>query len=270
MFSFINKPVFKRRAFVPLLAFGMVFLSGCASKSQSSNAAQNQQNVTLTQQEYASLKEMAQQWQQNKAGLARLLAYEQKLGALINDLSGLVANNNANKGQANKALADNKTSKNSTLVADKVTPIKRKPAEANLEPAPQKEVVISLFKADKPHTEAKRVVSIAKPVKATAQSAAQPTNSSQAKYAVQVASVKDTERAKQVFKALQKRLPNDQQAMADAQLESKKIGQAQFYRLKLGAYSTKQQAQLACEQWQQQNISCFVTQFGGLTGREWL
>jgi cell division septation protein DedD len=94
--------------------------------------------------------------------------------------------------------------------------------------------------------------------------------STTANYAVQVASVKSRQKAKQVYETLKVKLVGAKHAMQEVRLEPKQIGQQQFYRLKLGAFATKEQAQSACSQWQKYQVNCFVAQFGGLNKGEWL
>ncbi len=233
--------------------------------SKEQQVSSNGQTVTLTQQEYLQLKEMARQWQENKAGIDRLLAYEQTLGMLVRDLNRLVANND----KANFTLADNNQHKqgkseasspkpNSAAISQ--TPVSRKDKK--------EEVVISLFKADKPVQE--HAVASAQPALDTVATQEPSSNLSTAKYSVQVASVKSREKAKQVYETLRVKLANSDQVIQEVRLEPKQIGQQQFYRLKFGAFATKEQAQAVCSQWQKYQVSCFVSQFGGLNQRDWL
>ena len=246
-----------------LLLVCVITLNGCASMSKEQQASSNGQTVTLTQQEYLQLKEMARQWQENKAGIDRLLAYEQTLGVLVRDLNRLVANND----KANFTLADNNLHKqgkseesadkpNSTLISQAQRKDKKE------------EVVISLFKADKPVQE--HAVASAQPALDTVATQEPSSNLSTAKYSVQVASVKSREKAKQVYETLRVKLANSDQEIQEVRLEPKQIGQQQFYRLKFGAFATKEQAQAVCSQWQKYQVSCFVSQFGGLNQRDWL
>ncbi|MFY8297823.1 SPOR domain-containing protein [Pseudoalteromonas sp. SS15] len=246
-----------------LLIVCAITLNGCASMSKEQQASLNGQAVTLTQQEYQHLKEMARQWQENKAGIDRLLAYEQTLGVLVRDLNRLVANND----KANFTLADNnqhKQGKNEES-ADKSssTLLSQVPRKDKKE-----EVVISLFKADKPVQE--HALASALPALDTVATQEPSSNLLTAKYSVQVASVKSRQKAKQVYKTLRVKLANSDQEIQEARLEPKQIGQQQFYRLKFGAFATKEQAQAVCSQWQKHQVSCFVSQFGGLNQRDWL
>lgn len=248
-----------------IFILSLIIFSGCASVQKEPKANSTTQTVTLTQQEYRQLKEMAQQWQENKAGIERLLAYEQTLGVLVKDLNRLVAKSD----KANFSLADNNQHKqvkseesagkpNSTLISQ--APVSRKDKN--------EEVVISLFKADKPVQE--QALVLKQPALDEVKSQKPSSNLLTAKYAVQVASVKSRQKAKQVYEKLKVKLVGSKHVMQEARLEPKQIGQQQFYRLKLGAFATKEQAESACSQWQKYQVNCFVAQFGGLNEGDWL
>ena len=248
-----------------LLLVCSITLNGCASMSKEQQASSNGQTVTLTQQEYLQLKEMARQWQENKAGIDRLLAYEQTLGVLVRDLNRLVANND----KANFTLADKNQHKQGKSKASS-----RKPNSAAISQSPvsgkdkKEEVVISLFKADKPVREQALVLN--QPAQGTVTSQKPSNNLLTAKYSVQVASVTSMQKAKRVYEILKIKLAGYDEVIQVAKLELKQIGQQQFYRLKFGAFATKEQAQAVCSQWQKYQVSCFVSQFGGLNQRDWL
>ena len=246
---------------VGILLTMLITLSGCATKSKNTDMQPNKQTVVLTQQEYNQLTEMAHQWQENKASFERLLAYEQALGLLINDLNQMVAKND----KANSLLADTKSIEQKSEQELKTQHIAHSAQGKAIAEAGSEEVVITLFRAAKPVKEthlnesegAQQVTKMAVP-------------SSSAKFAIQVASVKDKKRAKQVFDSIKKKLSTTSHVLDNAQLEQTKVGTQEFYRLKLGAFKTKQQAKINCELWRKKDISCFVTQFGGLKNSDWL
>jgi len=246
-----------------LLIVCAITLNGCASMSKEQQASSNGQTVTLTQQEYLQLKEMARQWQENKAGIDRLLAYEQTLGVLVRDLNRLVANND----KANFTLADNNQHKQGKSEESADKPNSTLDSQAPRHDK-KEEVVISLFKADKPVQE--HALASVQPALDTVATQESSSNLLTARYSVQVASVKSKQKAKQVYKTLSVKLANTDQEIQEARLEPKQIGQQQFYRLKFGAFATKEQAQAVCSQWQKYQVSCFVSQFGGLHQRDWL
>lgn len=251
-------------AYIFLLVLA-IKLSGCTSVPKDQQANSKHQTVALTQQEHQQLKEMAQQWQENKASIDRLLAYEQTLGVLVRDLNRLVANND----KANFTLADKKQHKqgkseasspkpNSAAISQ--TPVSRKDKK--------EEVVISLFKADKSVRE--QALVLKQPAQSTVTSQKPSNNLLTAKYSVQVASVTSRQKAKRVYEILKIKLAGYDEVIQVAKLELKQIGQQQFYRLKFGAFVTKEQALSVCSQWKKYKVSCFVSQFGGLNKRDWL
>jgi uncharacterized protein YceK len=263
MFSSLNKQLSMKTCTIFILS--LIIFSGCTSVQKEPKANSTAQTVTLTQQEYRQLKEMAQQWQENKAGIERLLAYEQTLGVLVKDLNRLVANND----KANFSLADNNKHKQDESVAAENKQNKALISQPTPSSKAKKEdVVITLFKADKPVRE-KSLLS-KKPETISLETLKSVIKSSTAKYAVQVASVKSRKKAKQVYETLKVKLVGSKHTMQEARLEPKQIGQQQFYRLKLGAFETKEQAQSACSQWQKYQVNCFVAQFGGLNKGDWL
>lgn len=263
MFSSLNKQLSIKTCTIFIVS--LIIFSGCTSVQKKPKANSTAQTVTLTQQEYRQLKEMAQQWQENKAGIERLLAYEQTLGVLVKDLNRLVANND----KANFSLADNNKHKQDESVEAENKPNKALISQTSTSSKAKKEdVVITLFKADKAVREQSLVSK--KPETILLETQKPSTKSSTAKYAVQVASVKSRQKAKQVYERLKVKLVGSKHTMQEARLEPKQIGQQQFYRLKLGAFATKEQAQSACSQWQKHQVNCFVAEFGGLNKDDWL
>lgn len=221
----------------------LLCLPGCQSKLQAKPQAKSAkvhadtQTLTAKQQEYDQLLE---EWKTLKPGLSRLLAIEGELNLLLGQLEQLSSSLEASQGPG--AIAQ----KPATEAAPVPTAVPL-PADAELVTAP-----IALHQLDEP---------LADTYTPAQDEAPEETETARhANFALQVASITDMRQLPGIWQAMM-----DKNSLLLANLEPNfqktNIRNTDYYRLKLGGFSTQQDAAKKCNELKSAGVSCIVTHY---------
>jgi len=217
----------------------LLCLAGCQSSPQPKNATANAdpQSIAAKQKEYDQLLE---EWKTLKPGLSRLLAIEGELNLLLGQLE-----------QLSSSLEENQSP---TAIAYSASPIVAPapaavplPADAELVTAP-----IALNTLNEPvadtYTEEQEVTE------------EETVTASNANFALQVASITDMRRLPQIW---QEMMDKNSEVLANLEPNFQKtnVRNTDYYRLKLGAFSTQQEAARKCSELKMAGVSCIVSEY---------
>jgi len=218
----------------------LLCLAGCQSNPQSKSTATNGNAQTLAakQQEYDQLLE---EWKTLKPGLSRLLAIEGELNLLLGQLE-----------QLSSSLEE---SQNPTAIAQSASPIVTPAPAAAAVPLPADAELVTAPIA---------INELSEPVADTyidaQEDVAQETTASDAQFALQVASITDMRRLPQIWQEMM-----DKNSMLLANLEPNfqktQVNNTDYYRLKLGGFSTRQEASRKCTELKTAGVSCIVADY---------
>lgn len=217
----------------------MLCLVGCQSNPQAKNTALQGDAKTLAakQQEYDQLLE---EWKTLKPGLSRLLAIEGELNLLLGQLEQL--SSSLEESQSPSAIAQSASP--SIAPAPAAVPL---PADAELVTAPISADTLNEPVADT-YTEEQEVTE------------EETVAASNANFALQVASITDMRRLPQVW---QEMMDKNSEVLANLEPNFQKthVNNTDYYRLKLGGFSTKQEASRKCNELKTAGVSCIVADY---------
>ncbi|MBD1582971.1 SPOR domain-containing protein [Pseudoalteromonas sp. S16_S37] len=212
----------------------LVMLNGCATTK-----SHNEDVATITKSELEQLQQAAQQWQEAKGGVERLLKIEKDLSLLIAQLDGLVKRQVAQESEQNRyAYSDTKVMESSTKQQSS-----EKKEGINLPVLPSQSSSLQLAPIEK------------NTVTSTDLSAKTPT----LKYALQLSSVTQKSRLDNLIPDLKAKLPKT--LGQNLNIETAQVNNVTFYRLKAGGYADKQQALDTCTNLKAKSINCIVSFF---------
>ncbi|MBQ4831896.1 SPOR domain-containing protein [Pseudoalteromonas sp. MMG010] len=215
-----------------LLGLGVSLLQGCNTTDTGSDvSAKNldkSDTVTVTAQELAELKSAAQQWNESKEGIARLLIIEQDLKLLITQLSALEQENKQTPSASSSAAIE-------------------KPISAHTIDTGTKAL------------DNKTIKNV--PVMAAAQEKSTSSHVESARYALQVLSVTQKGQLSNSLQTMKNTAPALFDQSFETNVETAKVNNITYYRLKLGAYQSKENAQAACKQLKAAKINCLVSTY---------
>ncbi|NOU50750.1 SPOR domain-containing protein [Pseudoalteromonas sp. JBTF-M23] len=211
-----------------------VMLNGCAATKP------NKENVaTITKSELEHLQQAAQQWQEAKDGVKRLLKIEKDLSVLISQLDGLV------KQQITQQAAQNMYAVSDTKMPDSSSKQQSSGKSEVINPATP--VV---------HSSALEATAVKTNQRAPANLSAK---TSALKYALQLSSVTQKSRLDNLIPDLKAKLPKT--LGENLNIETAQVNNVTFYRLKAGGYVDKQQALDVCTNLKAKSINCIVSLF---------
>ncbi len=217
----------------------LLCLVGCQSNPQAKNTAANGDAKTLAakQQEYDQLLE---EWKTLKPGLTRLLAIEGELNLLLGQLEQL--SSSLEESQSPTAIAYSASP--SVAPAPAAVPL---PADAELVTAPIAVHTLNEPVADT-YTDEQEVAE------------EETVTASNANFALQVASITDMRRLPQIWQEMM-----DKNSILLANLEPNfqktNVRNTDYYRLKLGGFSTQQEASRKCTELKVAGVNCIVTDY---------
>lgn len=217
----------------------LLCLVGCQSSPQSKSAGGNadQQTIAAKQKEYDQLLE---EWKTLKPGLSRLLAIEGELNLLLGQLEQLSTSLEESQGPTAIAYSNSP----SVAPAPVAVPLH---ADAELVTAP-----IAVNTPSEPEADANTDKQ-----EVTAEDTATP---SDANFALQVASITDMRRLPQIW---QEMMDKNSEVLANLEPNFQKtnVRNTDYYRLKLGGFSTKQEAARKCSELKMAGVSCIVADY---------
>lgn len=226
-----------------IATFLAVFLGlvGCQSAPQTKSAGGNADPQILAekQKEYDQL---LAEWKTLKPGLSRLLAIEGELNLLLGQLEQLSSSLEQSQGPTAIASADSPE-----ITPDpQATPLPL-PADAELVTAP-----ISADMPSVPDTN-----SYAEEAEVTEEESAPPSDSH---FALQVASITDMRRLPIVW---QEMMDKNRALLADMEpnFERTNVRNTDYYRLKLGGFSTEREASRKCDVLKNAGVDCIVVSY---------
>ena len=217
----------------------LMCLVGCQSNPQPKNtkAPADAQTLAAKQQEYDQLLE---EWKTLKPGLSRLLAIEGELNLLLGQLEQL--SSSLEESQEPTAIAQNPVP--IVTPAPTAAPL---PTNAELVTAP-----IAMDRLADP------VADTYTPVQEDAAEETEP--ASDAHFALQVASITDMRKLPTIWQEMM-----DKNSILLANLEPNfqktNVRNTDYYRLKLGGFSTQQEAARKCNELKNAGVSCIVTDY---------
>jgi cell division protein FtsN len=217
----------------------LLCLAGCQSNPQPKSAGANAdaQSIAAKQKEYDQLLE---EWKTLKPGLSRLLAIEGELNLLLGQLEQL--SSSLEESQSPTAIAYSASPNVAPTPA--AMPL---PADAELVTAPISADTLNEPVADT-YTEEQEVAE------------EEPVTASNAHFALQVASITDMRRLPQIWQEMM-----DKNSLLLANLEPNfqktNVRNTDYYRLKLGGFSTKQEASMKCNELKAAGVSCIVADY---------
>lgn len=219
----------------------LLCLIGCQSNPQAKNAGGNagQQTIAAKQKEYDQLLE---EWKTLKPGLSRLLAIEGELNLLLGQLEQL--SSSLEQSQGPTAIASDYSP--SVNPAPEVVHVPL-PADAELVTAP-----ISVNTPDEVATD-----SFIDEAEVAEEESATP---SDANFALQVASITDMRRLPFVW---QEMMDKNRALLADMEpnFQRTNVRNTDYYRLKLGGFSTQQEASRKCTALKSAGVNCIVVDY---------
>lgn len=217
----------------------LLCLMGCQSNPQSKSAAANtdQQTIAAKQKEYDQLLE---EWKTLKPGLSRLLAIEGELNLLLGQLEQLSTSLEASQSPTAIAASDS----SNVAPAPIAVPL---PADAELVTAP-----IAINTPSEPEADTDIDAQNA-PKEDTA-------SASDANFALQVASITDMRRLPQIWQEMMDKNP-ELLANLEPNFQKTNVRNTDYYRLKLGGFSTQQEASRKCSQLKTAGVSCIVADY---------
>lgn len=220
----------------------LVSLAACQSTPKQ-NASTANDSTTLAQmaakqQEHDQL---LKEWQSLKPGLERLLAIEEELNLLLGQLEQLSTQLESSQSTSQAQPARQQVNTQAILVES---------------PAPQK--------AATPPVEAITPVAVPEPEAAAPKvQKVQISNSSNqqaGRYALQVASITEPDRLPEIWQQLQSKHPR---LIANMQpnYQEVHVRNTAYYRLKLGRFASRQDANDKCNSLQAAGVNCFVVEY---------
>lgn len=219
----------------------LLCLAGCQSNPQSKSAATNGNAQTLAakQQEYDQLLE---EWKTLKPGLSRLLAIEGELNLLLGQLEQL--SSSLEESQSPTAIAQSASPVVTPAPAAAPMPL---PADAELVTAP---IAVNELREPVADTYSDEQEEVAE----------ETTTASDAQFALQVASITDMRRLPQIW---QEMMDKNSEVLANLEPNFQKthVNNTDYYRLKLGGFSTKQEASRKCTELKTAGVSCIVADY---------
>lgn len=223
------------------LLSALLCLAGCQSSPQPKNASANAdlQTVAAKQKEYDQLLE---EWKTLKPGLSRLLAIEGELNLLLGQLEQL--STSLEESQGPTAIASGYSQPVMPVLEPQAVPL---PADAELVTAP-----IAVNTPSEPVADTyTHQQEVAEEEAATV---------SDANFALQVASITDMRRLPQIWQEMM-----DKNSVLLANLEPNfqktNVRNTDYYRLKLGGFSTQQEASRKCSELKMAGVSCIVADY---------
>lgn len=252
-------------------------LTACQSAPQTatnsgSAVSADLQAITAKQHEYDQL---LKEWKDLKPGLTRLLAIEEELNLLIDQLEQLSSSLEQNQSQNKVASTPTKPTRpqparapetyapvSYPVVVD-VPKLVSTPVTADTEPAPT--LTSKLVTADTTES-VSETRKDAETLNQTASSSAPEVNTPEpaqaANFALQVASITDAHLLPQIWEQMINKNPN---LLADMEPNFQKIyvKNTDYYRLKIGSFSTQQQASQKCSDLKAAGVDCLVVGYTG-------
>lgn len=214
----------------------LLCLAGCQSNPQSKSASADQQSITAKQKEHDQLLE---EWKTLKPGLTRLLSIEGELNLLLGQLE-----------QLSSSLEENQSP---TAIASGYSPTSlptpgSEPISATLITAPIAENTISEIEVTATNNEQAETI------------APSPTVATDANFALQVASITDMRRLPILW---QEMMDKSRMLLSDLEPNFQKthVNNTDYYRLKLGGFSTRQEASQKCNELKAAGMSCIVADY---------
>jgi cell division protein FtsN len=209
--------------------------------------------MSAKQQEY---EQMLQEWKTLKPGLQRMLVIEEEMSQLIGQLA-LLADATQNTQATNKAP---------TLVATPVTalaaPTSAKTAADTTEPSAASEPEPTKLASAPVPISISAPALAANPAPAPAPETSDKTaqNSDSANYSLQVASLTELKLLPKKWQEMRNTHP---QLLADLtpNFQAIKVNNTTYYRLKIGGFSTMQDANKKCSELQSAGISCLPAKY---------
>lgn len=232
----------------------LLSLIGCQSNPQPKSAVANAdlQTIAAKQKEYDQLLE---EWKTLKPGLSRLLSIEGELNLLLGQLEQL--STSLEESQEPTAIA----SGYSQRAAPEQQPEQQSEQQPELQPTPQ---AVPL-PANAELVTAPIAMEPSQPVADTYTDdqdfvERETVPASDANFALQVASITDMRRLPQIWQEMM-----DKNSMLLANLEPNfqktNVRNTDYYRLKLGGFSTQQEASRKCTELKTAGMSCIVTDY---------
>jgi cell division protein FtsN len=224
----------------------LLCLVGCQSNPQPKNAGANAdlRAIAAKQKEYDQLLE---EWKTLKPGLSRLLSIEGELNLLLGQLEQLSTSLEESQGPtaiasgySQSATPEPQTAPQPVLQA---VPL---PADAELVTAPiamiPSEPEATAYTDDQDFVEK------------------ETTTASNANFSLQVASITDMRRLPQIW---QEMIDKNPQLLANLEPNFQKtnVRNTDYYRLKVGGFSTQQEASRKCSELKMAGVSCIVADY---------
>lgn len=219
-------------------------LVGCQSAPQTKSAGANgdPQIMAEKQKEYDQL---LAEWKTLKPGLSRLLAIEGELNLLLGQLEQL--SSSLEQSQAPTAIASAYSPESAEAIPTPETTPLPLPADAELVTAPIAANTPSVPDTNSYAEEAAVVEE-------------KQTTTSDANFALQVASITDMRRLPIVW---QEMMDKNRSLLADMEpnFQRTNVRNTDYYRLKLGGFSTQQEASRKCDDLKSAGVNCIVVDY---------
>ncbi len=219
----------------------LLCLIGCQSNPQAKNSGGNadRQTIAAKQKEYDQLLE---EWKTLKPGLSRLLAIEGELNLLLGQLEQLSTSLEQSQGP--------------TAIASGYSPGAVTPPQAVPVPLPADAELVTAPIAVNTPDESEVDTYIAEPEVAEEESA----TPSDANFALQVASITDMRRLPIVW---QEMMDKNRALLADMEpnFQRTNVRNTDYYRLKLGGFSTQKEASRKCDDLKSAGVNCIVVDY---------
>lgn len=212
----------------------LLFITGCQS-TQPENTTTTYAKITI--EEYQQMQEAVAQWQDSKVAIARLLDSEKDLQRLIKALSEYVSNAETTQPMIEKSSTTQiARAEEPPVVVEQVT------TQNNYEPS-----VVTKQSRSQQVSDPGSVVTVNKSYK----------------YSVQLASLNGKTQVLQMTSTLHQTLPDLIENKEAFSIESFDGNGSTQYRVKWGAFNSRDDALNACDRFKQRKHPCFVTAFGG-------
>lgn len=228
-----------------LVALFGVLLSLAACQSTPKQASSSTNDATLAQiaAKQQQQDQLLKEWQNLKPGLERLLVVEEELNLLLGQLEQLNASLEASE----------------QPVAAVEAPA-RKPVETQVIPAPQV--------ASAPPVQAIAPLAMpvaeeepeAEPVSIPAPAPVHTASSQAGRFALQVASITERHRLPEIWQQLQSKHPRLTSDM-EPNFQQTQVRNTDYFRLKLGRFASRQEANSRCNAMQSAGMNCLVVDY---------
>jgi len=219
-------------------------LTACQSMSTTGNQTQEPQSTAAKQKE---VDQMLKEWKELKPGLSRLVGIELELNLLITQLE--------------KLSSTTETTQTSTPVATTYTPV---PAETATHAMPTlKEAYVPAASTYVPSTSISEEI----PSKPNNTPITEPDNNhtnkaADANYALQVASITEMNGLSKVWNELINKNPTLLSGL-EPNFQKTSVNNTDYYRLKVGSFSTQQAASKKCADLKAAGLACIVVAYTG-------